>query len=366
VRVVFAGGGTGGHLYPALAIARALVEIRPSIRPLFVGAQRGIERTVLPGTEFPHLLLDVHPLYRARPWENWRTLRGGTRSWGALNAEFRTDRPDFVVGTGGYAASVMLGWSVARGVPYVLQEQNSVAGLTVRLFSRWAREIYVAFPEVVELLPARARSRATMTGNPVQLPPEPLPDRATARSHLGLAPDGRVLLVFGGSQGSAALNSRVDAWVSHGLPSGLNLLWVTGPSHHARHSGRASGRVVVRDYLGDIAKAYAATDIALTRAGAMTTAELCAWGIPMVLVPLPTAAADHQVGNARSLATAGAARWIPESEATPERIAGEVTALLSDDAARASLAEAARVRGRPGAARHIAERVATLLDAVAA
>ena len=366
MRVVFAGGGTGGHLYPALAIARALVTLRPGVQPMFVGALRGVERTVLPGTEFPHLLLDVHPLYRARPWENWRTLRGGARSWGALARAFGSEPPVVVVGTGGYAASVMLAWSVAKRIPFVLQEQNSVAGLTVRLFSRWARETYVAFPEVVAMLPRRAMARAIMTGNPVQPPPQPRPDRAAARAGFGLAPDGPVLLVFGGSQGSAALNERVDALVVKGLPPGLNLLWATGPAHHARHAGRASERVVVRDYLGDIAPAYAAADLALTRAGAMTTAELCAWGIPMVLVPLPTAAANHQVENARSLAAAGAARWVPESEATPERLAEELTALLADETARTALAAGAAARGRPGAARDIAARVAALLDVEAA
>jgi UDP-N-acetylglucosamine--N-acetylmuramyl-(pentapeptide) pyrophosphoryl-undecaprenol N-acetylglucosamine transferase len=172
-----------------------------------------------------------------------------------------------------------------------------------------------------------------------------------------------VLLVFGGSQGSAALNQRVDALVTQGLPAGVNVLWATGPAHHARHTGRASDRVVVRDYLGDIAQAYSAADLALTRAGAMTTAELCAWGIPMVLVPLPTAAANHQVENARSLAAAGAARWIPEHEATPTRLAQELAALLSDDATRAELAAGAAARGRPGAARDIAARIGALLDA---
>jgi UDP-N-acetylglucosamine--N-acetylmuramyl-(pentapeptide) pyrophosphoryl-undecaprenol N-acetylglucosamine transferase len=363
VRVVFAGGGTGGHLYPALAIARALVEQRPIVQPLFVGAHRGVERTVLPTTEFRHVLLDVHPLYRARPWENWRTLRGGLRSWGMLSRALGTERPALVVGTGGYAASVMLAWCVAKGIPFVLQEQNSVAGLTVRLFARWAREIYVAFPEVVAMLPSRAMSRAQMTGNPVQPPPDPRPDRAAARAGFGLPPDGPVLLVFGGSQGSAALNQRVDALVTQGLPAGVNVLWATGPAHHARHTGRASDRVVVRDYLGDIAQAYSAADLALTRAGAMTTAELCAWGIPMVLVPLPTAAANHQVENARSLAAAGAARWIPEHEATPTRLAQELAALLSDDATRAELAAGAAARGRPGAARDIAARIGALLDA---
>lgn len=366
MRVVFAGGGTGGHLYPALAIARALVAIRPAVKPFFVGAERGVERTVLPRTEFPHRLLDLHPLYRARPWENWRTVAGGVKAWREIDRTFHDGRPALVVGTGGYAASGMLAWSVARRVPFVLQEQNSVPGLTVKLFSRWARAIYVAFPEAVAALPGRAMSRAITTGNPIQPPPATRPDPHIVRQSYGLPDDGPVLLVFGGSQGSAALNARVDAWVQRGLPDGLNILWATGPTHHAKHAPRASSRVVVRDYLTDIASAYAITSLALTRAGAMTTAELCAWGIPSILIPLPTAAANHQVENAKSLAAAGAARWIAEPDATAERIAAEVESLLSDPPAMASLAEGARARARPDAARDIAERIGRLLDEVAA
>jgi len=361
VRVVFTGGGTGGHLYPALAIARALVRQRPDVEPLFVGARRGVERTVLPLAEFPHLLLDIHPLYRAAPWKNWRTVKGLAGSWGAIGAALRGRRPALVVSTGGYASSAMLGWSVVHRVPFVLQEQNSVPGLTVRLFSRWAREIYLAFPEAAAMLGGRGMARAVTTGNPVDPPPAQRPSRQALRRSWGLPPDGLVLLVFGGSQGSAALNAMVDAWIAAGLPGTLNVVWATGPSHFSRYAARASDRVVVRDYLAPIGDAYGVADLALARAGAMTTAELCAWGIPSLLVPLPTAAADHQTANAKALGAAGAARWLPEADATPQRIAAELAALAADPVARRALADAALARGRPGAADEIAGRIMALL-----
>jgi UDP-N-acetylglucosamine--N-acetylmuramyl-(pentapeptide) pyrophosphoryl-undecaprenol N-acetylglucosamine transferase len=160
------------------------------------------------------------------------------------------------------------------------------------------------------------------------------------------------------------LNARVDAWISSGLPPGLHVVWATGPAHFQRYAARGSERVIVRDYLSPIADVYAATDLAVTRAGAMTTAELCAWGIPSLLVPLPTAAADHQTANARALAEAGAARWIPESDASPQRIDAEVRALLQDDEALATLAAGAKSRARPGAAVEIATRVSRWLDQV--
>ena len=367
MRVVFTGGGTGGHLYPALAIARALCALRPDVEPFFIGATRGIERTVLPTTGFPHQLLELHPLYRAKPWQNWRTVAGLARAWRVLDRALGASPPSFTVGTGGYAASATLGWCVTRRLPFALQEQNSFPGQTIRLFSRWAREIYLGFPEAAARLPRPAIARAVTTGNPVQPPPEPRPARDEARRKWGFpATRGPVVLVFGGSQGSAALNALVDGWIARGLPDDVSLIWATGVVHYARYASRASARVVVRAYLSPIADAYAATDLALTRAGAMTTAELCAWGIPAVLVPLPTAAADHQTANARSLAEAGAARWIPEREATPERIVAEVGSLLENRAALEVLAQGARARARPDAARDIAARLSRWLDAGAA
>ena len=124
--MLFAGGGTGGHLYPGLAIARTLVRLDPTVRPFFVGAERGIERQVLPGTEFPHLLLDLHPLYRARPWENWKTLRGAVSAWSAVAALDRREKPRLVVGTGGYAAGVALAYAVA--LVWVVARRGSPPG----------------------------------------------------------------------------------------------------------------------------------------------------------------------------------------------------------------------------------------------
>ena len=363
MRVVFTGGGTGGHLYPALAIARALQALDPDTEPFFVGALRGVEQHVLPGTGFPHLLVDAHPLYRAAPWRNWRTVSGFMKSWGVLGREFAARPPRLAVGTGGYAASPTLAWCVTKRVPFVLQEQNSFPGQTIQLFSRWAREIYLGFPECASRLSPAIAARAVATGNPVQPPPDPPPARADARRRWGFpASGGRVILVFGGSQGSAAINSLVDAWIARGLPDDLYVIWATGISHFARYAERATSRVVVREYLSPIGDAYAACDFAVTRAGAMTTAELCAWSIPSILIPLPTAAADHQTANARSLAAASAARWIAERDATPERLTSEITGLLRDGAAAlTALAAGAKARARPGAAHDIASRIHRLL-----
>lgn len=362
MRVLFAGGGTGGHLYPALAIARALKRHAPEVQPYFIGARRGIEREVLPTTEFPFTLLELHPLYRSRPWQNWRTITGmisGLRTIGRLARE---DRPSLVVATGGYASGAALAWARWSGVPYALQEQNSFPGKTVRYFAPRARAIFLGFPEAARTLPPSARPQAADTGNPIETPPSPRPDRTAARVSFGLpAEGGRVLLAFGGSQGSAALNGIVESLIARGLPAGLNVIWGTGRDHFARFAPLASARVAIRPYLAPISEAYAASDLALTRAGAMTTAELCAWGVPMILIPLPTAAADHQTANAKALAEAGAARWLPQAEATAERVDALLREQMSSDATMRALAEGAASRARPQAADDIARRIASIL-----
>jgi UDP-N-acetylglucosamine--N-acetylmuramyl-(pentapeptide) pyrophosphoryl-undecaprenol N-acetylglucosamine transferase len=201
------------------------------------------------------------------------------------------------------------------------------------------------------------------TGAPIEPPPSPRPDRRAARAEWGFPADqGRVLLIYGGSQGSRAMNLVIADWVRAGIPEDLHLIWMTGKASFAEFASLDGGRVRVREYLSPIADAYAATDLALVRAGAMTTAELFAWGIPAVVVPLPTAAADHQTHNARALAAAGAAIHLPQAELTVERLDREVRSLLSDPTAMARLAAGASQRARPDAADSIARRILRLID----
>jgi len=360
-RIVFAGGGTGGHLYPGLAIARALVRARSDIEPFFVGAIRGIERDVLPNTEFQHLLLDLHPLYRREVWNNVKTIGSAAGAWRRIGAMVREQRPAVVVGTGGYGAVVMLAYSVVHRIPIVQQAGDSVPGLTARVFSRWSREIYLNFPEASRRLAAHSGS-VIDTGAPIEPPPEPRPDPRAARVSWSFPPDGRVMLIYGGSQGSLAINRVVAEWIERGLPENLNLIWGTGRATYAQFASCESERVRVRDYLSPVADAYAASDFALARAGAMTTAELFAWGIPAVLVPLPTAAADHQTTNAVTLEQAGAAIHVPQAQLSVERLDTTVRRLLENPLELERLARGARARARPHAANDIAQHILALVD----
>jgi UDP-N-acetylglucosamine--N-acetylmuramyl-(pentapeptide) pyrophosphoryl-undecaprenol N-acetylglucosamine transferase len=361
--VLFAGGGTGGHLYPGLAIARALARVAPGVRSVFVGARRGVERDVLPRQPFAYELLELHPLYRPAVWRNWRTALGAVSAWRDLGRLVRRDRPRLVVGTGGYASGLALAYAVTHGIPIAQQIADSHPGLTARWFARYCREAYLGYPEAASELRSAGGATLVDTGNPIDPPPEPRPTRAAARAAWQLPDDAvTVMLVFGGSQGARAINVALDAWIASGIPAGLALIWATGPAHYDAYAGRESPSIRVRPYLAPIADAYAAADLALARAGAMTTAELCAWGLPMVLVPLPSAAADHQTANAKALAAAGAAVHLPQDALSPEAIDTVVADLVRDGERRARLAAAARRRARPAAAEDIARRILSLMQ----
>lgn len=367
---VFSGGGTGGHLYPALALADAVGVLRPDVRPFFVGAERGIEARILPARGLDHLLLPVQGVQRRRLLANLGVVRALAASVLGVRRVFQTLRPGMVVVTGGYAGGPAGIAAGLLGIPLALQEQNAVPGATTKLLSRWARQVHLAFPEAVEHLPRGARKRARVAGNPVR-PPVEL-DRGAARRALGLREEGVVVLVTGGSQGSAALNALVlDAvqGVQEGrlpLPDGLQLLWSTGPSHidTIRSALQAAGSpswVRAVGYLDDMPAALATADLAVSRAGAMATSEFTAWGLPAVLVPLPTAAADHQSRNADALAGAGAALHLPQAGLQPGTLWAALVELATDRSRRETMAASARRRGHPQAALHIASALVELL-----
>lgn len=357
MRIVFAGGGTGGHLYPGLAIARAVTRLRPDIQPYFVGARRGVERDVLPGTGFPYLLLDLHPLYRSQVWNNWRTVAGLMTAWRGMRRLVREERPALIVGTGGYAAGAALAYGIVHGIPVVEQTGDSLPSLTARLFSRWSREVYLSFPESARHLKVCSADALVDTGAPIEPPPEPRPARDAALRQWGFPQDAVVILVYGGSQGSLAINSAVRDWIRAGLPPRVHLIWGTGKKTYEEFAAMESERVRVRPYLSPIADSYAATNLAIARAGTMTLAELFAWRIPAILIPLPTAAADHQTLNAVTLENAGAAIHLPQAKLTGPTLGTIANELLADLPRVEALARAAAARARPRAADEIARRV---------
>lgn len=362
--VIFSGGGTGGHLYPALSIAAALSELRPEVEPHFIGARRGIESRVLPERGLAHTLLSVEGLKRGALLGNVSVLaRLGSAAARSVGA-FRRLSPKAVVLTGGYASAPAGLAAALLRVPIVLQEQNKTPGVTTKLMARWARQIHLAYPEAKSGLAPKARLRVLETGNPIR-PPVRI-DPAHARVLLDLPAGGPVVLVVGGSQGSSALNKLMVEVIREGLIQGPEtLLWATGPSHYPTISAAVEGadlkHVRIFPYLDDMPSALAVSSMAVSRAGAMTTSEFLAWGVPAILIPLPTSAEDHQTANAEALEDAEVAVHLAERDLAGATLWREVERLLGQDDLLAAMSKKALARARPDAAQEIARSIAEIL-----
>jgi UDP-N-acetylglucosamine--N-acetylmuramyl-(pentapeptide) pyrophosphoryl-undecaprenol N-acetylglucosamine transferase len=359
---LIAGGGTAGHVQPALAIARALVERgHPRGSVELVGSERGIEARLVPEAGFELTLLPGRGLQRKLSLQNIRSLGALVvalwRAWRLVGRR----RPAVVVSVGGYASVPCALAAVVRRVPIVVAEQNAQPGAANLLVSRFARACAVSFPDT----PLR---RAVVTGNPVR--PEILAiDRARdavgARAKLDVEPGRRVVLIFGGSLGALRINrAAVDAarrWAGRG---DLHIRHIVGARDWDEIT--AGGPPVPPDaplryqavrYDDDMPTSLAATDLAVCRSGSSTSFELLAAGLPAVLVPSPYVTADHQTANARHLVDTGAAVLVPDAELDGERLVAEADALLADPARLDAMARAARAAARPSAADDIAALV---------
>ena len=358
--ILIAGGGTGGHLTPALALAAAIEEHAPHIEPVLVGAARGVEARILPTRDYRFHLLSSEPIYRRAWWRNLRWPFVAGRLLREVGRVFDTEQPAAVLGTGGYASGPVVWWGARNGIPAAIQEQNAYPGLATRWLSGRVRHVYLGLPEARGRLRFGPTTEVFDTGNPIA-PPTPY-RQAAARMKFGLDGQRPVVLVTGGSQGALALNRAVAAWLDTGGLGDAALIWVTGRGTYdefTRYDDPPAVRVI--DFLDPMADAYAVADLVVSRAGMITVAELCAWGLASVLIPLPTAAADHQTHNAKVLAESSASELLPQSELTADRLRDVVTGLLQDPARRKQMAERALARGRPYAARGIVSKLLTLV-----
>jgi UDP-N-acetylglucosamine--N-acetylmuramyl-(pentapeptide) pyrophosphoryl-undecaprenol N-acetylglucosamine transferase len=361
-RILLAGGGTGGHLYPALNLAAALRELDPGVELLLVGSRRGVEARVLPERDVPYRLLPMQPIYRSRPWRNLRLLTAAPAVAWLVPKIFRSFRPDLVVGTGGYASAPAVAWALAKRIPTALQEQNAYPGMVARMLSGRVDQLHLGYPEALRHLSPGARTEVHSHGNPVAVKRDPGTGVTRSAGAPGYEwPRGRVVLVTGGSQGARGINEALlrSFESATGWPQDVAVVWVSGPAHSDSIGERAgatrwASRIDVVPYIEDLGPQLNHVTLAIARAGAMSLAEVTAAGVPSILVPLPTSAAGHQLANARALAEAGAAVVREEADLTDADLWSVAVELLDDPKRLASMAAAARERGAPGAADRIA------------
>jgi len=355
------GGGTGGHVYPAIAIADAVRDLRPDARIVFAGTQDRLEARAVPEAGYALHPITAQGLQRRATAANLllpvRVAQGLVQSWRLVGAI----EPDVAVGTGGYVAAPVLMAAWLRGRPLLVQEQNAYAGLTNRVLSRFASRVHLAFPEATDWVPGDC---AVVSGNPTRRSlrkPDP-GRRQDARRDFDLPENGRVVLVMGGSLGSAAINGAVEHHLEAFLAEDdVHVIWQAGARYYDALVDEidAHPRLRLVEYIDRMGAAYAAADLVVCRAGALTCSELTVTGTPAVLVPSPNVTADHQTKNARSLEQAGAAVLLPESDLDAQ-LAETVRALLDDPETRDRMTEAAREHAHPDAAETIARDVLAL------
>ena len=372
LRIVISGGGTGGHIFPAVSIANALRELRPEAEILFIGAAGRMEMQRVPQAGYAIKGLPIRGFYRPL----WKPQNIGValdylRSKRMAKQILREFRPQVAVGVGGYASSAALGAANALGIPTLIQEQNSYAGLANKQLADKAAKICVAYEGMERFFP---KDKLLLTGNPVR---QALLDtklsREEALATFGLDAQRKTVLLVGGSLGARTINESVLSHLDDIAASGLQFIWQTGKYYHeemkrrldeyvSSHDSSLTSRLLITDFIADMAAAYRAADLVVSRAGASSISEFCLIGKPVILVPSPNVAEDHQTKNALALVDRDAALYVKDAEAR-EKLIPLALQTVADDTRLRTLSANVLKMALPNSARIIAQEVLKLASA---
>jgi len=331
LRVIIAGGGTGGHIFPAVAVGHALQRLRPGTQLLFVGARGKMEMEKVPQEGFEIIGLDIVGFNRSSIWKNIslpiKLLRSRLQARGIIT----NFSPHAIVGVGGYASFPVLNAGQAMNIPTLIQEQNSYAGRSNKILGRRARAVCVAYKNMEQFFP---KERIILTGNPVRKNISDMCGTSEeSKDKFGLRPGVKTILVIGGSLGAKSINETIDARLDELMKEDVQLIWQTGKPYYEQARNRAmpySDKVKVLDFISNMDVAYCAADVVISRAGALAIAELCIAAKPVIFVPYPFAAEDHQTSNAMALVSHDAALLVKDNDVKTDLIK-KLKTLLSDN-----------------------------------
>lgn len=362
-RVIISGGGTGGHIFPAVSIANAIRELRPEADILFVGAEGRMEMQRVPDAGYRIIGLPIAGFDRKHLWKNIAVLVKIARSQWKARSIIREFKPDIAVGVGGYASGPLLKTASMMGIPTLLQEQNSYAGVTNKLLAKKAKKICVAYEGMEKFFPA---DKIILTGNPVRQ--NLLANKYTkteALQNFGFSEGKKTILILGGSLGARTINQTLmDALETIKANSDIQFIWQTGKIYidEVRQTVAKSSvtNLFVTDFIKEMDKAYAAADLVISRAGAGSISEFCLLEKPVILVPSPNVAEDHQTKNALALANKDAAIYVKDAEAH-DQLMPIALQTVKDDAKLASLRENIVKLALPDSAKIIANEVLKLI-----
>ena len=366
MKIIVSGGGTGGHIYPAVTLIKTIQKKIKDVEILYVGTKVGLEADIIPKEGLPFTTVDICGFKRSFSLENIKTIGRAVHGIGQAYAIVKKFRPDVVVGTGGYVCGPILLAASLMGVPTLIQEQNVIAGITNKILSHFVTKIAVGSKDALANFPA---DKVVFTGNPIRA--EVLEtDRVAAFTRFGLDPKKKTVLISGGSRGARSINNAcIDVHRHFAGSEHVQFLHVTGQKEYAAVLEKIEGagvdltrvdNILVEPYLYDMPSAMAIADLAIFRAGATGLAELTAKGIPAILIPYPYAAENHQEFNAKAFADQGAGVMIKNKDISATRLIAVLDELLQDDEKLQQMAAASQALGRPKAADDIADMIIEL------
>jgi UDP-N-acetylglucosamine--N-acetylmuramyl-(pentapeptide) pyrophosphoryl-undecaprenol N-acetylglucosamine transferase len=357
-KVILSGGGTGGHIYPAIAIAREIEKRYPDTEFLFVGAKDRMEMEKVPQAGFDIEGLWISGIQRKVSLENFKFPFKLISSLWKSNSIIKRFQPDVVIGTGGFASGPLLKRATSKKIPALIQEQNSYAGITNKLLSKSVQKICVAYDEMHRFFP---ETKIIKTGNPVRNDLLTISSKRTeAISKYGVSSDRKTVLIIGGSLGARAINKLVSKQLDFFARHDVQVLWQTGKLYYEQYKHLASDDVKVMAYIDQMDLAYAAADIIISRAGAGSVSELCIVGKATIFIPSPNVAEDHQTKNALAITAQNAAVLIRQKE-LDGKFEKELESLIQDKERRDALGAAIKTLALPNATKHIVDEVEKLL-----
>ncbi len=357
-KIIIAGGGTGGHLYPAIAIGEELKERLPNAQIHFVGSIFGLEAKVYPVKDLLHTLLPIRGMQRGLSIDS--LLKNLILPFRLINSLFKVRRlfkdfpPSLVIGTGGYASAIPLLMATIQNpsIPIILQEQNSYPGLTTRWFSKKASLICLAF----NIYNKKPNKKAILTGNPIRNNIIN-GNKLSAINQYGLVKNKKTIFIFGGSQGSSFLNKSIASVVDNFNYKAIQILWQTGDKEYQIYKKYINQSIKVIPFINDMASAYAISDLVICRSGALTLSEITICGKPSILIPFPAAAGNHQLKNAKTLLDAGAGIIIEEKNLNSKKLLNTINKLLYNKKQLNKMSIASKNLGSPNATQKIVDNI---------
>lgn len=360
MKILVTGGGTGGHIYPALAFVNYVKTQEPNAEFMYVGAKRGLENKIVPTTGIPFHTLEIQGFQRKFSLANVKTIQLFLKSIQQAKKILKEFQPDIVIGTGGYVSGAVVYASAKLGIPTIIHEQNSVPGMTNKFLSRYVDRIALSFKDAATFFP---EDKSVLIGNPRA---QEVADmmKTDILKKFDLDPEKKTVLIFGGSQGALKINQAVTSYLDTFEATDYQILYASGERYYQsikENLGETRANISIQPYINEMAAVMAASDLLVGRAGATSIAELTALGLPAILIPSPYVTNDHQTKNAMSLVRVGAAKMITDEELDGDSLGATINEIMADETLQQSMSTASKTLGIPDASERLYQLAKSLI-----